>query len=282
MSEASASKGLLVLSEGSVQERTPVLVRAFLYPPYTGWSVGCTLLILIGWEFATWAFEVPTVILPAPSLIAVAFWNYAFAGAMLTDVIATFRRVIIGLVIGGGAGIIVGLLMGWYGIFRAALQPLIASTFPIPKIALLPLLMIWFGMGDAFKIALVAIGVFYILLINTMTGVASMSRTTIMAVRNLGANDFQLLYKAVLPAAVPVIMAGVRVAFSIALVLVIASEMVLSRDGIGSFLVQSGQILDVESIFAALAVTSLMGVIGYAMLDLIERLLLPFRQHVGQ
>jgi NitT/TauT family transport system permease protein len=76
-------------------------------------------------------------------------------------------------------------------------------------------------------------------------------------------------------------MAGIRVSFSIALVLVIAAEMVLSRDGIGSFLVSSGQILDVESIFAALTVTALMGVIGYAVLDLIERILLPFQRSVG-
>ncbi|MEA2935772.1 MAG: NitT/TauT family transport system permease protein [Variibacter sp.] len=270
-----------MLERSPSARRRSLLSRVFQEPPYLGWSVGATVLLIGSWEAGTWLFQIPPVILPPPSLIAQAFWKYATTGSMFNDIRATFWRVFAGLVIGGGAGVVIGLLMGWYGKVRAALQPLIASTFPIPKIALLPLLMIWFGMGDAFKIALVAIGVFYIILVNTMAGVAGMSRTTILAVQNLGANDFQLLYKAVLPAAFPVIMAGIRIAYSIALVLVIAAEMVLSRDGIGSFLVSSGQILDVESIFAGLAVTALMGVVGYAVLDVVERVLLPFRRAQG-
>jgi NitT/TauT family transport system permease protein len=281
MTAVSSKQVVFTLDVDSGRRRTLLLVRIFKEPPYVGWSLASTVLLLAGWEFGTWLLRIPPVILPPPSLIAVAFWKYAIAGSMFGDIVATFRRVLAGLAIGGGAGVVVGLLMGWYVKFRALLQPVIISTFPIPKIALLPLLMIWFGMGDAFKIALVAIGVFYILLVNTMAGVAGVSRTTIMAVQNLGANDFQLLYKAVLPAAFPVIMAGIRVSFSIALVLVIAAEMVLSRDGIGSFLVSSGQILDVESIFAGLTVTALMGVIGYAALDLIERMLLPFQRSAG-
>jgi ABC-type nitrate/sulfonate/bicarbonate transport system permease component len=257
------------------------LRRLFAEPPYRGLAILSPLLLIALWELGTRVFKVPTVILPPPSLVAVALWSYAVKGSMWIDAIATFRRVVIGLIIGGGLGVLVGLLMGWYPRVRAALNPIVASTFPVPKIALLPLLMIWFGMDDAFKIALVAVGVFFIILTNTIAGVDGMSRTTIMAVQNLGANDFQLLYKAVLPAAFPVIMAGIKISFSISLVLVIASEMVLSRNGIGNFLVNSGQILDVESIFAGLIVTACMGLFGYAIFDLIERFVMPGRPLSG-
>lgn len=256
----------------------PLAVRLFDEPPYWGLAIASPILLLAFWEISTRILGVPRVILPPPSLIARALWTYAVEGSMWVDAFATFKRVWAGLAIGGTAGMVIGLLMGWYPKVRAALRPIVASTFPVPKIALLPLLMIWFGMGDAFKIALVAVGVFYIVLTNALAGVDGMSRTTILAVQNLGANDFQLLYKAILPAAFPVIMAGIKISFSIALVLVIAAEMVLSKNGIGSFLVNSGQILDVESIFAGLIVTAVMGLLGYALLDLVERFLFPQRQ----
>jgi NitT/TauT family transport system permease protein len=254
----------------------------FNEPPYWGLALGTPILLLAVWEVATRILGVPHVILPPPSLIAKALWTYAVEGSMWMDMLVTFKRVWVGLAIGGTFGVVIGLLMGWYPKVRAALQPIVASTFPVPKIALLPLLMIWFGMGDAFKIALVVVGVFYIVLTNAMAGVDGMSRTTILAVQNLGANDFQLLYKAILPAAFPVIMAGVKISFSISLVLVIAAEMVLSKNGIGSFLVSSGQILDVESIFAGLIVTAVMGLFGYALLDGVERFLYPQRRPARQ
>ena len=150
-------------------------------------SVLSVLVFLAGWELMVRGLDIQIVILPAPSLVASALNAYLLSGDLVTDVLATGRRIVLGLGLGSLLGIGIGLLIGWYPRLRAAFYPLVAATFPIPKIALVPLMIIWFGMGDSYKVVLVISGVFYIMVINTMAGVNGVSRVTIMACRNLGA-----------------------------------------------------------------------------------------------
>ncbi len=254
----------------------------FRDPPYIGISVLSLVAALIAWEAAVRGLNVKLVILPAPSLVAAALWEYVRTGAILPDMLATLRRLLLGLGTGTVVGVSLGLLIGWYGKIRAALGPLVAVTFPVPKIALVPLFIIWFGVGDAYKIVLVVVGVFYIVLTNTVAGVESVPRTTIMACRNLGANDRQIFWKVILPAATPVVLAAFRISFSVSMILVIAAEMIISQDGLGHFIAYAGQLLETEKVFAGLVLSGIIGLVGYQAIDLAERWLVRWRsqQHL--
>ena len=191
---------------------------------------------------------------------------------------ATGFRLGVGLALGGSAGVTVDLLMGWYPKVRAVISPHIALTFPIPKSALISLMIIWFGTGDPFKFLLIAVGVFYIMLTNTITGVESIPRVTLMAARNLGARDRDIFWKVVLPGSLPVVLAALRISFSVSLILGIFGEMVVSPDGLGRFIANAGQLLETEKVFAGLIVAGTIGVIGYQVIDQVERHLMPWRQ----
>lgn len=245
-------------------------------PPYLGISLLTALGAVLLIEAAVRLLGIKPVLLPAPSAVLEALVGYA-TGDLLRDVWGTSVRIGVGLVLGVSLGVLVGLLMGWYPRVRAVLSPHIALTFPIPKSALVSLMIIWFGTGDPFKSLLVAVGVFYIMLTNTMTGVQSVPRVTIMAARNLGARDRDIFWKVVLPGSLPVVLAALRISFSVSLILGVFGEMVVSQNGVGRYIANAGQLLETEKVFAGLIVVGIIGVIGYQVIDLLERRLMPWR-----
>jgi NitT/TauT family transport system permease protein len=246
-------------------------------PPFPGISVLALLGLLLVWEAVVALFGIRPVLLPAPSLVLQALGQY-LAGDLLLDASATGMRILVGLVLGASAGIAVGLAMGWYPKLRAVIGPHVALTFPIPKSALIPLMIIWFGTGDPFKVYLVAAGVFYIMLTNTLTGVESIPTVTIMAARNLGARDRDIFWKVILPGSLPVVAAALRISFSVSLILGIFGEMVVSPNGLGRFIANSGQLLETEKVFAGLIVVGLIGLLGYQVIDRVEQRLMPWRK----
>lgn len=241
-------------------------------------SAGSLVGAVALWQGIVEVLDLQDTLLPAPSAVLTALVDYAREGTMWTDSIATLRVVLLGLVIGLAIGVTLGLLMGWDRRIRALFAPLVAVTFPIPKIAFISLLVIWFGIGDTSRVVLTVIGVFYIILINTVAAVDGIPSVVVMAARNLGASRIQILRKVLLPAALPNIMASMRIAFSISLILVIAAEMQMPSEGVGSFIYQSGQILDTRSAFAGLILAGVFGLIGNYLIDGIERLVMPWRR----
>ena len=257
-----------------VRER-PLIV--FTDVPFAGLSLVSLAAAFGLWELFVSVLDVQIVILPPPSLVFETIVEYAVSGDMLRDSAATMYRVVAGLAIGIVSGIAVGLLIGWYPRGRAVLNPLVEITFPIPKIALVSLLIIWFGIGDMSKLALVTIGVFYVIVTNTVAGVEAVPKETVMAARNLGASDRQLFWKVILPGALPVILAAVRIGFSFAMVLVIAGEMIVSENGLGNYISFAGQLLRTERVFAGLVISGVLGLAGYRVLGVIEGWLVPMK-----
>lgn len=230
------------------------------------------------WQAVVEVLDIQDTLLPAPSSVLGALIEYIRDGTMRTDSVATLRVVVTGLAIGLAIGVSLGLLMGWDRRIRAIFAPLVAVTFPIPKIAFISLLIIWFGIGDTARVVLTVVGVFYIILINTVAAVDGIPPVVVMAARNLGASRLQILRKVLLPAALPNIVASMRIAFSISLILVIAAEMQLPSDGVGSYIYRSGQILDTRGAFAGLILTGAFGLIGNYLIDVLERMLMPYRR----
>jgi len=183
-----------------------------------------------------------------------------------------------GLVIGASVGILVGVLIGWFKPLYRMLDPLISATYPIPKIAILPLMLVLFGIGNLPIIVIIAIESFYAVVFNTVEGVHSVDNILIRMSRNLGGNTRQILRKVVLPSILPFIFVGVRISLGVALIVDIASQFVIGNAGIGFRLWLSWQIFDIKQMYSMLVVVALLGLLFTYPLLYGEKRLMPWRK----
>ena len=157
--------------------------------------------VLLLWELGTRTGWAPALFLPSPIGVLSDLIEMARSGQLWIHVAASMRRLVLGFFVGAGAGISVGVLVGFFSLAEAVGQPLIAATFPIPKIALLPLLILWLGIGEASKVTVIALGVFFPMAINTYTGVRQADPLLIRAAVSFGAGRWSVIRKVVLPSA---------------------------------------------------------------------------------
>jgi len=181
-------------------------------------------------------------------------------GKLATHLSATLSRLLGGLALGGGAGLLLGLAMGWSRRLRGALNPVIAGIHPIPKIALFPLLIVWFGVGEQSKVVAVAVGSFFPMLINTMGGVRNINPVHLDLARNSGAHTGQLFRRVLFPGSLPMVLTGLRVAANVAFVSTIGVEMVAAKNGLGSMLWLSWQLFRIDQLYATLVVIAIIGI----------------------
>jgi NitT/TauT family transport system permease protein len=216
--------------------------------------------------------------IPAPSDVAVSFVTLLLDGTLLPHVAATLWRAAAGFVLGAVPGILVGLLMSMFRPARYFFDPLIAALFPIPKVALMPLILMWFGFGDASKIAPVAIGVFFPVAVNTYAGAANIDRLYLDVAKNYGASWLMTFHRVVFFGALPMIFAGLRIAVSVAFLILVAAEFVSSKNGIGFLIWNSWQLLEVDRMFVGIVLIGLIGVAAAILLRELERLAIPWSQ----
>ncbi len=234
------------------------------------------LMLIMVWEALVRVRVLDARFFPAPSSIVGTFGDLLASGELFGHVAASLRRVVLGLLVGGAPALVLGLVMGLSRWARAALNPIVAATYPIPKSAILPLVMLIFGLGDASKVALVAIGVFYLVLINTMAGVLNIQPIFLDVGRNLGASRLQVFLTIALPGALPLIFAGLRLGLGIALILIVIAEIVGARNGIGYMIWQAWTIFTVERMYVGLVVIAMLGWLAALILDAVERRLIPW------
>jgi NitT/TauT family transport system permease protein len=212
------------------------------------------------WEGAARLGIIPRLYFPPPTEIAGALWSSIVRGELGPSLWATLRRVIPGLVLGAVPGLLLGVAMGRSRAVRRIADPFIAAVHPIPKIALLPLLMIILGIGEASRIAVVAIAAFFPMLINSMAGVRRISPLYFDVARNYGASRRKVFTRVVLPGSLPMVLSGLRLSANVAFLVTIAAEIVAADSGLGSLIWLSWEILRVELLYAVLVVISLFGV----------------------
>jgi NitT/TauT family transport system permease protein len=173
-------------------------------------SVASPVALFVLWEIASRAHWIDPRFFPAPSSIAGTFGAMIANGTLLSNTLTTLERLAIGLVVGGVPGLLLGLAMGLYRPVYALVDPLISATYPVPKSAILPLILLIFGLGEPSKIAMVAIGMFYPVVINTAAGVRQIDRIYFDVGRNFGARGPAVFRTIAFPGALPVIMTGVK------------------------------------------------------------------------
>ncbi|HZB90531.1 MAG TPA: ABC transporter permease [Stellaceae bacterium] len=243
--------------------------------PLHSWLAFAALLAL--WQAATGLGWIDPVFLPSPLAIARALWRMAASGELWRDLSISLLRIGAGWAIGSALGLTLGLAMGLSSLSRAIGMPLVSSLYPIPKIALLPLLILWLGIGEAPKVATIAAGVLFPTAIATFSGVDAAPRSLIRMGQSFGLPARAIIWKIVLPAALPSILAGFRISISTALLLVVSAEMIGAQFGIGAFLLAAGNLMQSDQLMAGVVVLSLLGLGLGALLGLVEKAFLKWR-----
>jgi len=234
------------------------------------------LLVLIVWEVGVQFEFISALFFPKPSTIARTLVETISTGEMFTALKATFSRLFLGLLIGGGFGLILGLAMGWSKPLQVVVDPIIAALHPIPKISIFPLIMIVFGIGEASKVAIVAISTFFPMLINTMAGVKLISPIHFEVAENYGANRFYTFTHVVVPGSLPLIFVGARLSLNTALVLTIAIELLTAREGLGAMIWLAWETFRTEELYASLLVIAVLGFSFNRLIQYMQRRFLPW------
>ena len=244
------------------------------YEKWAHWLVILSLLAL--WEILVAVGVVSALFFPAPSTILVQTYKLLANGELLVHIYATVGRISISMLFGGFAGLFLGAAMGWSKRLRVLADPLIAALHPIPKISILPLVMIIFGIGESSKVIVVAISVFFPMLINTMVGVHQISPLYYEVAKNYGATPRKLFSRVILPGSLPMVMSGVRLAVNTALVVTIAVELVAAQEGLGAMIWLAWEILRTVDLYVSLLVITVLGILTNALIQYCTRLLAPW------
>ena len=241
-------------------------------------NVASPLFLLLLWEVAARTGLIDTRFFPAPSQVFDTFLELVRSGELWANTWASLQRLFWGALLGGIPALLLGLAMGLSRPLRAVIDPLVAATYPIPKSAVLPLILLIFGLGEASKIVIVATGVFYPVLINTSTGVLGIDRIHLDVGRNFGAGRWQVFRRIAFPGALPFIVSGVRLGIGMGLILISIAEMVGAKSGLGYMIWNAWEILSVETMYVGLIVIALLGFALSVLLTELERVLVPWKR----
>ena len=242
-------------------------------------NIGSPIALVALWELLARAGVLDTRFFPAPSSIVRALGALISTGELLGDLRDTLMRVFIGMLLGGIPGLIIGALMGLSLTVRAFLKPVVAALFPIPKLAVLPLIFLIFGLGEEAKYVSVSIGIVFLMLINTMAGVMAIDRIYFDVGKNFGANRWQFFRTIAVPGAMPGIITGFQLSLTIALLVCVATEFVGAKSGLGYLIWNSWQTFSVAEMYSGLVVCAVLGLLFQVGVDLVERVLIPWKPH---
>ena len=213
------------------------------------------------WEVAAQNRWISALLFPAPTAIFARFLVVLGSAELLANLGETLARMVIGFVAGSAPAMIFGLLGGWLPRFSRVLDPIVAAIHPIPKIAIYPLIMVLFGIGEVSKQVIIAISCFFPMFINAMAGVRQISPIHFEVGHNYGAGRWHIFTHVVLPGSLPMLLSGARLALNTALHLTIAVEIISARQGLGSMIWFAWETLRVEDLYVALIVISIVGML---------------------
>ena len=241
-------------------------------------SILSPLTLLLVWEILARMQFIDIRLFSSPYFILKAFFPLLLSGELIYHTAISVQRILFGFAVGAIPGIIIGIAMGLSPWVRSSLEPMINATYPIPKLALMPLILLIFGLGETSKIFTIAIGVFYLVVSNTLTGVLSIDKIYLDVAKSFGANRKNFYLTVALPGALPMIFAGLKLGMGMALILIVAAELSAAQAGIGWMIWRAYDMFDIERMFVALIMLSVLGYIFSLILDWLERLALPWKQ----
>jgi NitT/TauT family transport system permease protein len=263
----------------SSSDTAPVAFRGAGFVPATsriaGWVALAVVLAL--WQLVGSLGLVNPLFLPTPLAILRAMGRLAASGALWHHLSISVMRIGLGWIIGTLTGVITGFAIGLSASARSVGITFISALFPIPKIALLPLLILWLGIGEEPKIATIALGVFFSTAISVYSGVDAVPRNLIRMAQSFDVPFLTIVRKVIWPGALPSVLAGFRITASVALLLVVSAEMIGADYGIGAFVLQAGNLMQTDQLLAGVVMLSLLGLMVGKLINLLEARLLHWR-----
>lgn len=231
---------------------------------------------LLIWELAARAGWISSTFFPPPTKIWDAILKLIGNGEMASALGATLLRFAVGLISGSLMGALLGLMMGWWPRLQVFLDPFIAAVYPIPKIAIFPLLMIIFGLGEGSKFVAILLAAFFPMLVTSLAGVQQINKVYFEVGQNYGARGWQVLTHILLPGSLPSLMTGLRLSTNMAFVIAISVEVISAKTGLGVLLWFGWQTFRVNELYAVLVVISLLGIVLNYLLERLTQGLIPW------
>ena len=251
-------------------------MNRFDWPVRAG-SLLLALALLLAWELACRALRLPALVLPPPSAVAQSLWKGLASGYFWPHLRATALELVLGVLAGCTIGFAAGVALGEHPLLRRLLMPYVVASQVIPKLALTPLFVLWFGFGMTSTVVITALICFFPLMENTLTALQQVPPERLELFRMLGASRAQTLWRLKLPSGLPAILAGLRVAVVLALVGAVVGEFIGATTGLGALVIAAQGTMDTPLMFAVLVLIAALGLALYHATLLVERwLLLPF------
>jgi sulfonate transport system permease protein len=234
------------------------------------------LAILLAWQAASQFGLLQDQVMPPPTSVARAFWHVASDGELLRDVEVSTARAFSGFAIGGGIGFIFGMMNGLSGLSEKLTDSTLQMVRNIPHLALIPLVILWFGIGEEAKIFLVALGVFFPIYVNTLHGVRSVDRQLLEMARAYGMSERAIFWRVVFPGALPSIFVGLRYALGIMWLTLIVAETISASSGIGFMAMNAREFMMVNVVVVSILIYAALGKLADSVARLLERLCLSW------
>ncbi len=230
--------------------------------------------VIIVWQLMSNAGVLDTRTLPSPEMVGDTFMDLIDNGTLMENLLVSGKRVGIGLLLGGGAGLLLGILTGLFSLMNKALSFIVGALRPIPMVAWIPLFILWLGIDEAPKIAVITVGSFWPILVNTSQGIKNVDVKYLEVGKILEKSHMQMLLKIVWPASLPSIFTGIRLGISSAWNCVVTAEMIAASAGVGHMIMQGRQYYNVAQVLVGVAVIGLVGLVLDAVLLWLESVLL--------
>jgi sulfonate transport system permease protein len=248
-----------------------------------GWAKGLLLPIafLIGWEILSQSGVFPPNLLPAPSVVLTTIWELARSGELFRHIAITLYRVAIGFLIGVASATVLGAITGYWRFAHQFLDPLLQSLRNIPSLAWVPLFILWMGIQETSKVALIAVGVFFPVYLNLMSGVQDVDRKLVEVGKVYRLNGFQLIRRVFLPATLPAYIVGLRSGLGLGWMFVVAAEIMGASQGLGYLLVDGQTTGRPDLILASIFLFAVLGKLTDAVIAAVGKHLLHWQDSYG-
>lgn len=242
-------------------------IAGFVYP------TGMIVVLVAIWEMAARLFALPPYLLPAPSAIALSM--HANSAVLMKESASTTMEIILGFVLSVAIGVPLALAIYLWTPFARAVYPILVSSQAVPKVAVAPLFLVWFGFGLLPKVLIAFLIAFFPVVINTAMGLAALEREKLYLARSMGLGPVATFFKIQLPNALPSIFAGFKISITFAVVGAVVGEFVGGQGGLGYLLLIANGNMDTPLLFAGIVALTLLGIVFFALIGLLERLVLP-------
>ena len=229
----------------------------------------CFIVLLVGWQIAS--FYVDPLLISSPLAVLLQLKDWTLDGTLWDNTLVTLEETLLGLLFGVSTGIIAGFLLGLQPMLSKILDPFVVALYSVPKVALAPLFILWFGFDLEMKVVVAAVTVFFLVFFNTLTGVREVDQNLIDAVRLMGAKRRDLLFKVIVPSASGYVLTGLHMAIPYALIGAVIAEVISVNEGLGYLINNSASEFNPAGVFAALIVLTIIAVLLNAVVNLIDR-----------